>query len=967
MDDDKTEGEDLDSTETVRVSGDAGAEPSKTPTSIGKYRILGKLGEGGMGVVYEAQQEHPKRKVAVKVVRGGQFVDEQRARMFQREADTLARLKHPNIGGIYESGRTEDGQHFFAMELVRGETLDRYIKKRPTVSTREELHQRLRLFRKISDAVQYAHQRGVIHRDLKPSNIIVTASTSSDPSLPEIKILDFGLARITEGDIAAATLTTEIGVIKGTLAYMAPEQARGESDEIDVRTDVYALGMILYEMLSGTRPYDVMHKALAEAVRVICEEPPKSLKQTISGIRRVDPDIETIVGKALEKEAERRYASAAALSEDVGRYLTSQPILARPPSAVYQLRKFTERNRALVGGIAATFIVLVAGIVVSTVLGLREAEQRREAESARDDLEVVVEFQAGMFDGLEPDQMGRRLMENLSERVANAAKRRGASEAEVQSSLASFKESMLGVNTTDAALQVLDEDILGRAGTVIDEQFVDRPLIAARLEHTIGATYQRLGLFERSEPHSLRAVEIRVRELGKDHPRTLESMSNLANVYQVQDRLAEAEQLHLETLEIRKRVLGNEHPATLNSMNRVAVLYRNTDRNADAEPLFLKAYEVSKRVLGDEHPETFASSNNLAVLYSDQGRYDEAESLYLDTLETNKRVLGDDHPGTAMLMNNLARLYQRQGRYDEAEHLCLEILEIQEHVLGDDHPGTLNSRHNLAVLYDSQGRYAEAESLYLAILEIRRRVLGDDHGATSHSANRLAVLYTGQGRYDEAESLYLETLETRRRVRGDNHPATLELMNNLGDVYRRQGRYAEAELLHLEALETGKRVLGEEHPVTLASMASLANLYLGQGRYDGTESLYLATLEIQERVLGEDHPHRLTSINNLAILYGIQGRYDKAELLFLETLETQKRVLRDDHPDTLRSMYNLACLDAVQGNRAKAMDWLRQAVEAGWAKADAMVKDSTLGSLHGPEFDALVERARENAAAQRKK
>ncbi len=459
------------SEETVSASSADSPTPGEPgqPAAIGGFRILGKLGEGGMGVVYEAEQDQPRRRVALKVMRRDHVIDELHIQMFHREAESLARLKHPNIAAIYESGHTDDGHDYFAMELVRGVTLDEWLASRPSRVGDAELRLRLRLFGTICDAVHYAHQRGVIHRDLKPSNILVVDQGPSSPdgtksrSLPSLKILDFGLARITDSDIAA-TLVSEIGVIKGTLPYMSPEQARGDVAAIDVRADVYALGVILYELLTGRRPYNVSRAALAEAVRVICEEPPAPMSESWSGARRPDRDLQTIVGKSLEKEADRRYGSAAEFGDDVDRYLSSQPILARTPSAVYQLTKMIQRNRLGAAFAATVLLLLVVFAITTTVQSRAVARQRDRAEEEAAKAQAVTAF---------------------------------------------MTETLSAANPWGEGYDVTVVEALDRATDRIAASFSNQPLVEAEARHTIGTAYMNLGRYDRARTLLEAAVDTR--------------------------------------------------------------------------------------------------------------------------------------------------------------------------------------------------------------------------------------------------------------------------------------------------------------------------------------------------------------------------------------------------------------------------------------------------------------------------
>ena len=487
------------------------------PETIAGFRILGQLGSGGMGVVWEAEQDQPRRRVALKVMRRDHVVDQLHVQMFHREAESLARLRHPNIAAIYESGHTDEGHDYFAMELVPGKTLDQWLDSRPERMDDAELKIRLGVFRAICDAVHYAHQRGVIHRDLKPSNIMVSdderpsSGGSSKGSLPALKILDFGLARITDADIAA-TLVSEIGVIKGTLPYMSPEQARGDVAAIDLRTDVYALGVILYEFLTGRRPYDVSRAALVEAVRVICEEPPAPLRQSWSGVRRPDRDLETIVAKALEKDTDRRYGSAAEFGDDVERYLDSQPILARTPSAMYQLTKMVQRNRLGATFAVTVLLLLVVFGVTATVQSKAVARQRDRAEDEAAKAEAVSRF---------------------------------------------MTETLSAANPWGEGYDVTVTQALDRATEKIATSFQDQPLVEAEARHTIGTAYKNLGRYDRARALLEAADDTRVQLLGRDAPDTISTLQGLAEIAWRDAQLDEAVDLTRELLERQRRTFGD--------------------------------------------------------------------------------------------------------------------------------------------------------------------------------------------------------------------------------------------------------------------------------------------------------------------------------------------------------------------------------------------------------------------------
>jgi eukaryotic-like serine/threonine-protein kinase len=803
------------------------SDARRLPVTVGHYRILRILGEGGMGTVYEAEQEHPRRTVALKVIKPG-WTSTELLRRFEQESRALGRLQHPGIAQIYEAATADGGfgpQPYFAMEFIRGDSLHAYV-----ATHHLNARQRLELMVKICEAVHHAHQRGIIHRDLKPSNILV--DESGQP-----KILDFGVARVTDSD-AQATRQTDVGQLVGTLAYMSPEQVLADPLELDLRSDVYALGIILYELLAGRLPYD-LGRQMHEITRAILEEDPRRLS-SIDRLYR--GDIETIVAKSLEKDKARRYASAAELASDIKRHLRDEPISARPASATYQLQKFARRHKAFVLGIAAVFVVLLAGIIVSTwqAARARRAEQgaREEAATAK----AVNDF----------------LLKDLLSQAGATAQARTATKPDPD----------LKVRTA-----------LDRAATRIEGKFATQPAVEASIHFTIGNAYRELGLFPEAERHLIRAVDLRRRVLGEEHPDTLSGDNNLGQLYREQGKYAEAEKVLTKVMETRQRVLGDEHEQTLITMANVGLVLHEQGKYDRAEPILTRVLETEKRVRGEEDPETLVSMLNLAKLYGDLGKLAQAEALLTRASEVGRRTLGEEHPHVMGALNNLAAVYYLQGKYAEAEPVWTTLLRVKKRVLGDEHPETLTGMNNLAALYRQLGKQAEAEAFLTTVVEVQHRVLGDEHPNQLASMSSLGHVYQRQGKIAEAEALYTKSLEGQRRVNGPDHLSTLNTTRLLGGLCREQGNYLRAESLLLEALR-GFLKIRPDYWARFEIESTLGASLTGQRKFAEAEPLLLSGYEGMARLEATIPPVNKSSLNHagdwIVELYESWGRPEKA-------------------------------------------------------------------------------------------
>jgi len=796
--------------------------------SIGPYRLLEVIGEGGMGQVFRAEQREPvKRMVALKLVKAGMDTKQVIAR-FEAERQALAMMSHPGIAQVLDAGATSSGRPYFVMELVSGQPLNTFCDHHKL-----SIRQRLELFQKICQAIQHAHQKGIIHRDLKPSNILVTMSDND----PVPKVIDFGLAKATGHSLTDKTMFTQLGQIVGTFQYMSPEQADSNESQIDTRTDIYSLGVILYELLAGSTPLtrESIRDAAVVAIlsRIRDEEPTRPSSRiiestdsldSISTVRNVEPrkmsgllrgDLDWIVMKALDKDPNRRYETANGLGLDIGRHLNSEPVTACPPSTAYRLRKFAGKNKGLIASLATVGLVLISASVVS----LWQAYRATHAEEA-----------------------------------AAQSEQQAVREAEISKAINVFlSEDLLAKASPyeEPDPNISLRTVLERATLGIKDRFWNQPHVESALRLTLGETWEAIGDRDKATEQFRRAYELRLDHLGGDHQETLEAKSMLAMSYLPAGNYDRAESQMQEVYDSTQDLLPANHSFLLRIRSQLARIHAEQVKTDLSAGEFDELLPLIRSEFGELHEETYTIMAELASLASNTRAFDQAVERYLELIEFESKKFGKDHPFTLQSRKDLAHVYDWQNRFADAKELLTSTLAACKKKLPKDHPTTLNTQLELGTTLFNIGEFEESEKHFLECHQGYLRKFGKDDVRTLQAEHMLAWYYQGIKANAKALPWAKSSLEGARKLLGPEHPNTMIAHLNFGILLRDTQRYKEAMPVLKSCLEIERRISPGRRRLAVA-LSDLALLYQDMGQFDKAEPLHAECLRLRESLMPKD-------------------------------------------------------------------------------------------------------------------
>ncbi|MEX0661523.1 MAG: serine/threonine-protein kinase [Balneolaceae bacterium] len=868
---------------------------------IGPYKIIKTLGYGGMGSVYLAKRADGQfeQEVALKLLRAG-FTSKNQVRRFWSERQILATLNHENIARLLDGGVTEDGQPWFAMEYVKGLPIQKYCDAKKL-----SVKQRLKLFLKVCDAVQYAHQKLVVHRDLKPSNILVTEQQT-------VKLLDFGIAKVInhEDTLTNAIPLTRTGLLPLTPAYASPEQVLGKS--MTTASDVYQLGIVLYELLTGCRPYNVSGKTPSEVEHIICEQQPtkpstaiiKSLPEQENNHDRVNDsgktkpgellkhlrgDLDTIVLKALRKEPDRRYESAEKLASDIRYYLSGRPVSAHPDSMEYRAGKFIRRHKIGVSATAIIILLIVGYAATITWHSHRTQSALVQAQEETAKAEQVTGFLIDMFEASDPaeamgDTLNTRLL--LERGVAQAQQLDGQPDIQARMFDAAGRVYMALGQYEDA------RPLIERSLNLRKEIYGEDHLIVSQSLHNLAQLHIENGNYNFAGELYQESLNVRTKHLPSDDPRIAESLYHVGMYYQrVENNLETAESHLSKSLEIRQHNYGSLHEKVAESLRGLGGVLLAKGNNSSAETNYLKALEIQENKLGERHPETLTTLNNLAILKAWRGDYNSAISLLTESLDKRLKVLGTGHQSNAIQLNNLAFIAGHQGDYEEAEQLLNEAISVMRASVGTDHPHALVFKTNLARIKYITGDYENAEKLHRETLQQKRDLLGAGHTDVAASLVQLGALLKDQQKYTEAESLIREAISIHQNTLSDQHPMFISGYYLLAQIYKEMGDYHEAANLFHETLKIRLQTQAIDHTQIAVAHSLQGACLTDLELYTEAESLIkdvhslLDSMDHQDRILKQE---LLTQVINLYERWDNQGQANRYREL-LANVEAQSQ------------------------------------------------------------------------------